>query len=104
MGGLEVATLVFMNLSRKNSGKPPVMIDGKDYYEMPLRIVDTGYGLERFTWASCGTPTAYDAVFPEMISRLLNNAGMEHYLDNPEIEHILGKNAEFAQNIPCKSV
>ena len=96
MGGLEVATLVFMNLSRKNSGKPPVMIDGKDYYEMPLRIVDTGYGLERFTWASCGTPTAYDAVFPEMISRLLNNAGMEHYLDNPEIEHILGKNAEFA--------
>ena len=96
MGGLEVATLVFMNLSRKNSGKPRVMIDGKDYYEMPLRIVDTGYGLERFTWASCGTPTAYDAVFPEMIPRLLNAAGMENYLNNPEIEAILGKNAQFA--------
>ena len=96
MGGLEVATLVFMNLSRKNSGKPKVMIDGKDYYEMPLRIVDTGYGLERFTWASCGTPTAYDAVFPEMIPRLLNSAGMEDYLNNAEIEGILGKNAQFA--------
>ena len=96
MGGLEVATLVFMNLSRKNSGKPKVMIDGKDYYEMPLRIVDTGYGLERFTWASCGTPTAYDAVFPDMIPRLLNSAGMEDYLNNPEIESILGKNAQFA--------
>ncbi|HJJ38529.1 MAG TPA: alanine--tRNA ligase [Methanocorpusculum sp.] len=96
MGGLEVGTLVFMNLSRKNSGKPKVMIDGKDYYEMPLRIVDTGYGLERFTWASCGTPTAYDAVFPDMIPRLLNSAGMEDYLNNPEIESILGKNAQFA--------
>lgn len=96
MGGLEVATLVFMNLSRKNSGKPQVMIDGKDYYEMPLRIVDTGYGLERFTWASCGTPTAYDAVFPDMIPRLLNAAGMEDYLNNAEIEGILGKNAQFA--------
>lgn len=95
-GGLEVATLVFMNLSRKNSGKPPVNIDGKDYYEMPLRIVDTGYGLERFVWASCGTPTAYDAVFPKMIPEILNNAGMENYLDNPEIENILGLNAEFA--------
>ncbi|HJJ28966.1 MAG TPA: alanine--tRNA ligase [Methanocorpusculum sp.] len=96
MGGLEVATLVFMNLSRKNSGKPQVMIDGKDYYEMPLRIVDTGYGLERFAWASQGTPTAYDAVFPEMIPKLLNASGMEDYLDNPEIERILGLNAKFA--------
>ena len=96
MGGLEVATLVFMNLSRKNSGKPQVMIDGKDYYEMPLRIVDTGYGLERFAWASQGTPTAYDAVFPEMIPRLLNAAGMEDRLDNPEFAHILGINAKFA--------
>lgn len=96
MGGLEVATLVFMNLSRKNSGKPQVMIDGKDYYEMPLRIVDTGYGLERFAWASQGTPTAYDAVFPEMIPRLLNAAGMEERLDNPEFAHILGMNAKFA--------
>ncbi|HJK84196.1 MAG TPA: alanine--tRNA ligase, partial [Methanocorpusculum sp.] len=88
--------LVFMNLSRKNSGKPQVMIDGKDYYEMPLRIVDTGYGLERFAWASQGTPTAYDAVFPEMIPRLLNAAGMEDRLDNPEFAHILGMNAKFA--------
>jgi alanyl-tRNA synthetase len=96
MGGLEVATLVFMNLSRKNSGKPQIIIDGKDYYEMPLQIVDTGYGLERFAWASQGTPTAYGAVFPEMIPRLLNAAGMENYLDNQEFAHILGMNAKFA--------
>jgi alanyl-tRNA synthetase len=96
MGGLEIATLVFMNLSRQNSGKPQVIIDGKDYYEMPLQIVDTGYGLERLAWASQGTPTAYETVFPEMIPRLLNAADMEEHLDNPEFTHILGMNAKFA--------
>ena len=30
---------------------------------MPLQVVDTGYGLERFVWASQGTKTAYEAVF-----------------------------------------
>ena len=38
------------------------------YYPMKLRIVDTGYGLERLVWASKGSPTIYDAVFPEMVS------------------------------------
>ena len=56
----------------------------------------TVYLLERFAWASQGTPTAYDAVFPEMIPRLLNAAGMEDRLDNPEFAHILGMNAKFA--------
>ncbi|HJK68110.1 MAG TPA: alanine--tRNA ligase, partial [Methanocorpusculum sp.] len=46
--------------------------------------------------ASQGTPTAYDAVFPEMIPRLLNAAGMEDHIDNPEFAHILGMNAKFA--------
>ncbi|HJJ55641.1 MAG TPA: alanine--tRNA ligase [Methanocorpusculum sp.] len=95
-GGLEVATLVFMNLSRKDSGKPKVMIDGKDYYEMPLRIVDTGYGLERFVWVSQGTPTAYDAVFPDMVRQLLTASGREDLIDNQESATIRGINAKFA--------
>ena len=51
--GLEVATLVFMMYVR----------DGERLKPMPLRVVDTGYGLERFVWASQGTKTAYEAVF-----------------------------------------
>ena len=31
-----------------------------------------------------------------MISRVLNSAGMEDYLNNPEIERVLGLNAKFA--------
>ena len=51
--GLEVATLVFMEYLR----------DGDALKPMPLTVVDTGYGLERFTWMSQGTKTAYEAVF-----------------------------------------
>jgi alanyl-tRNA synthetase len=45
---------------------------------MDTYIVDTGYGLERWTWMSQGTPTVYEAVYPEMIAFLKENAGLEH--------------------------
>jgi alanyl-tRNA synthetase len=51
--GLELATLVFMEYER----------DGDRLKPMPLTVVDTGYGLERFVWMSQGTKTAYEAVF-----------------------------------------
>ncbi|MCP1715248.1 alanyl-tRNA synthetase [Methanocalculus alkaliphilus] len=96
IGGLEVATLVFMNLGRTKTAGTPTMIDGKDYYPMKLRIVDTGYGLERFVWASKGSPTIYDAVFPDMVSRLMTSAGLEDRLNNEEFTDILSLNAKFA--------
>jgi len=96
IGGLEVATLVFMNLGRQKTDKPAVTLDGAKYYPMKIRIVDTGYGLERFVWASRGSPTIYDAVFPEMVSRVMESAGLEHFLDNHEYTRILSLNAKFA--------
>lgn len=97
IGGLEVATLVFMNLGRqKTNHHPPVEIDGELYYPLRLNIVDTGYGLERFVWASKGSPTIYDAVFPEMVSRLMRSAHLEDLLDNPEFTKIMGLSARFA--------
>jgi len=96
IGGLEVATLVFMNLGRIRTEKPPVTLDGEAYYPMKIRIVDTGYGLERFTWASQGTPTVYDAVFPEVIPGLMEAAGLGAAYRDPEYRKILGENARFA--------
>ena len=96
IGGLEVATLVFMNLGRINTGKPPVMLDGGAYYPMKTRIVDTGYGLERLAWASQGSPTVYDAVFPEVIPMLMEAAGLGDAYRDPEYRKILGESAKFA--------
>ncbi len=96
IGGLEIATLVFMSLGRKKTDQPGYDLKGEMYYPMKLRIVDTGYGLERLVWASKGSPTIYDAVFPEMVSHVMSSAGLSHMLDNKDYTRILSLNAKFA--------
>jgi alanyl-tRNA synthetase len=96
IGGLEIATLVFMSLGLQKTSSPGYDLNGEMYYPMKLRIVDTGYGLERLVWASKGSPTIYDAVFPEMVSKVMSAAGLSHMLDNKEFTKILALNAKFA--------
>ena len=67
-GGLELATLVFMDLEEDPEGD--IELKGIKFKRMPRSIVDTGYGLERLVWASQGTSTIYEAVFPEAVSYL----------------------------------
>ena len=71
-GGLEVATLVFMSLEEKENGD--YLIEEKRYSPMPLKVVDTGYGLERLTWISQGSATIYDVLYPEIITWLDENS------------------------------
>lgn len=94
VGGLELATLVFMNLKESKNGS--IEVKGKMYEKMDNYIVDTGYGLERFAWASQGTPTIYDAVFPNVVKELTNLAGIDHELNDPKYAQILSNNAMFA--------
>ncbi|SNZ16014.1 alanyl-tRNA synthetase [Natronoarchaeum philippinense] len=74
--GAELATLVFMSMEQDPDGEYE-MKDGNRYSPMDTYIVDTGYGLERWTWMSQGTPTVYEAVYPETIEFLKDNAGIE---------------------------
>ena len=92
--GLELATLVFMDLKMDKTGD--IKIKGETYSKMDNYIVDTGYGLERFVWASKGSPTIYDALFPGIVSELMGLAGIEHELDNTEYSNILAQNARLA--------
>ncbi len=94
VGGLELATLVFMDLKRTKGGS--IEIKGETYEKMDNYIVDTGYGLERFVWASKGSPTIYDAVFPKIVNELMGLAGIEHSIENPEYAEIFSQNAKFA--------
>ena len=77
--GLEVATLVFMDLREDSNGE--FIIDGKKYSKMEMMIVDTGYGLERLTWLSQGTPTVYQAVMPYAVDEIVSRNG-SFSLDN----------------------
>ena len=80
VGGLELATLVFMNLHEDEDGD--VEIKGIKYSEMPLQIIDTGYGLERFCWAAAGTPTIYEAIYPETVSWLRELSSFDSRLNS----------------------
>ncbi len=66
--GMEISTLVFMSLQRSDEGS--IEVNGERYTEMPLQVVDTGYGLERLVWLTQGSETVYDAVFPDVIETI----------------------------------
>ncbi|MGL6299129.1 MAG: alanine--tRNA ligase, partial [Methanobacteriaceae archaeon] len=79
--GVELATLVFIQYRTLANGEKE---------KIPLTIVDTGYGLERFAWISQGTPTAYDACFAPVINKLMELA------DVTVNTEILAENAQVA--------
>ncbi len=65
IGGVEAATLVFMQYATENGQNKP----------MDIQVVDTGYGLERLTWLAQGTPSAYEAVFGDVLEDLKRLSG-----------------------------
>ena len=67
IGGLEVATLVFMKFKVVNGS----------FQELPIRTVDTGYGIERFTWLSQGAVSAFHAIYGRELDRLASLIGLE---------------------------
>ena len=79
--GVELATLVFIQYETLDDGSKK---------EIPIKVVDTGYGLERIAWISQGTPTAYDACFAPVVNKLKQLTGVEIN------EDIQGRNAQIA--------
>tara|TARA_B100001142_G_scaffold231785_1_gene229989 strand:- start:3194 stop:5401 length:2208 start_codon:yes stop_codon:yes gene_type:complete len=69
-----------MNLEEHEDGD--IVIKGLNYREMDLQIIDTGYGLERFCWAAAGTPTIYEAIYPESVSWLKQTIGFESMVND----------------------
>jgi len=67
VAGLEISTLVFM--SYKTIGDKLV--------EMPIRTVDTGYGIERWTWLTQGSTNAFQSIYDEVLDSVLRMAGIK---------------------------
>ncbi len=67
VGGLELATLVFMKYKVVDS----------EYVEIPLKIVDTGYGVERLSWFTQKTPTAFHSIFGTLVDEYRGIIGVE---------------------------
>ncbi len=70
VAGIELATLVFMQYEVKENGK-------KEYLPMDLRVVDTGYGIERIAWFTQKSPTAFHAVYGNLLHDFHKLLGVE---------------------------
>ncbi len=92
--GLEVSTLVFMNMEKDIDGE--IELDGESYSPLDLNVVDTGYGLERLAWVSEGSPTIYDSVYPQVIKFIVDKVGLEHPLDDPPYRKMLKEYTKLA--------
>ncbi len=66
IGGLEVDTLVFMKFKVVNG----------EFIELPIRTIDTGYGIERYTWLSQGSLSCFHAVYAPILDEVLKMAGV----------------------------
>ncbi len=64
--GIEVGTLVFMQYK----------VIGDEFVKLPIRTVDTGYGLDRFTWISQGTSSLFQAIYGSMLDKVMSMAGI----------------------------
>ncbi len=65
--GLEVGTLVFMQYK----------VVGEEFVELPIRTVDTGYGIDRFAWISQGVPSCFQAIYGSMLDKVYELAGID---------------------------
>ncbi len=66
IGGLEISTLVFMMFKELNGKLEP----------MPIQVVDTGYGIERWAWLSQGAPSAFHTIFGSLLDKAVKWAGL----------------------------
>ena len=74
--GLEVGTLVFMQYK----------VVGDELVKLPIRTVDTGYGIDRFTWISQGTVSLFQAIYGKILAKIIGMAGIR--VDNDFLAHV----------------
>ncbi|OIO28602.1 alanine--tRNA ligase [Candidatus Micrarchaeota archaeon CG1_02_60_51] len=71
--------------------------DGSQKRELPLRVIDVGWGFERLLWYYRGDLTIYDATFPRQIAFMKKKAGLK---DSP----LLKKYAAISSRLDVESV
>ena len=64
--GLEVDTLVFMQYKVINN----------EFVKLPIRTVDTGYGIDRYAWLSQGVPSCFHAVYGSLLDKIFEMTGI----------------------------
>jgi alanyl-tRNA synthetase len=64
--GLEISTLVFMQYK----------VQGEQLVKLPIRTVDTGYGIERWAWLSQGKASAFQVIYGPVLDKIFELANV----------------------------
>ncbi len=67
VAGLEISTLVFMQYR----------VEGDQLIPLPIRTVDTGYGIERWSWLSQGSPSGFHAAHAPVLQQVMDLARLQ---------------------------
>jgi alanyl-tRNA synthetase len=67
VSGLEISTLVFMQYK----------VQREELIALPIRTVDTGYGMERWAWLSQGSPSGFHAVYGPLLAQVMELAKVD---------------------------
>jgi alanyl-tRNA synthetase len=65
VNGLEISTLVFMQYK----------VIGEQLSPLPIKTVDTGYGIERWAWLTKASPSCFSVIYGPILDRILTLAG-----------------------------
>ena len=66
--GLEIVNSVFMQFQGQ----------GNSFNELPMKVIDVGWGFSRLPWFIKGTPTIYDAAFGPVTDKLKKELSIEY--------------------------
>src|SRR5438132_11900588 len=67
VAGLEISTLVFMQYE----------VQGEELIVLPIRTVDTGYGMERWAWLSQGSPSGFHSGYGPLLTQVMELAKVD---------------------------
>lgn len=66
--GMEIGNMVFMQFKTFHDGS---------FEELPIKVIDTGIGLDRIPWLLNGSATSYTDTFPKAFEYLSSKLGIE---------------------------
>src|SRR5438094_1672570 len=52
-------------------------VQGEELIPLPIRTVDTGYGMERWAWLSQGSPSGFHAVYGPLLTQVVEMAKVD---------------------------
>src|SRR5208282_4729204 len=53
-------------------------VQGDQLQKLPIRTVDTGYGIERWAWLSQGTASAFEVLYGPVLEKIFSLAGVKY--------------------------